>query len=77
MMLPPDSSLPLDGFTFFIAAEACLTARKHLVLIVSYHYQIWPRITYESALILIFSMNSAAEMSARSFIVATPAFKER
>ena len=30
MILPPLNSLPRDGFVFFIAAEPCFTARKHL-----------------------------------------------
>lgn len=32
MMLPPLNSLPREGLVVFMAAEACLTARKQLVI---------------------------------------------
>jgi hypothetical protein len=30
IMLPPENSFPLEGLGFNMAAEPCLTARKHL-----------------------------------------------
>ena len=76
-MLPPDSTLPLDVFVFIIAAEACLTARKHLVRVAIMNNAacLAEKVgkTDERAFILIFSMNSSGDMSESSFVVATPA----
>ena len=74
MMLPLLCSLPREGLVFFIASEACLTARKHLQKESAVRQSEPYDVTYESALIRILSINNFESMSARNLLDAKPAY---
>ena len=60
MMLPPLYSLPRDGFVCFIAAEACLTASRHLGTTQPKASSDDDIVTHDSELTRIVSMNCFA-----------------
>jgi hypothetical protein len=72
-MLPPLEFLPRDSFAFFMAAEANLTARKHLqpVSVLSVG---GTRYTYDNEFTLITFMKTSAVVDSRGSFDAIPAF---
>ena len=76
MMLPPLNSLPREGLVVFMAAEACLTARKQLV-IGQRTEQANAEGTHESAFTRMTSMNCSGVMSQSGVAVAMPALAKK
>jgi hypothetical protein len=73
IMLPPDLSFPREGFAFNMAAEAYLTARKHLTPGCYLPKGRQGDKAHDRALIRMLSIKVSAVVSARAFLEAHPA----